>query len=277
MTDRDIIAAPLASDPQATGKTDKLMSEHQEILPADLDEKPKVDPQTQHGAEVLAEWRRKLNEQYGRHAEAEGIAPAADITAILDLIIQLPVEEAMEIALKAIETHGDDLNFPSHTMHKLETLVQGYKVAEMEPSEWEFELKCEAAVIHYHSPYPEVRAVTVPFDDPSEPVETIRSYVLGFALMAGSTALNTFFSPRQPSIQISGLVLQCILAPLGQAAARFLPDWGFTFRGVRHSLNPGPWSLKEQLWASIIIRISNGAGETYYTYIVQVGLLSDLR
>ena len=64
-------------------------------------------------------------------------------------------------------------------MTKIRRLVQGYKAADMEESDWLFDLKTEAAILHYHSPYPEVRAVTDPFDDPSIPVETFRAYVLG--------------------------------------------------------------------------------------------------
>ena len=85
-------------------------------------------------------------------------------------------------------------------MAKMQLLLQGYKAADMEESDWLFELKTEAAMLKYHSPYPEVRSVTDPFDDVNAPVETIRAYVLGMCFMAGCTALNSFFSPRQPAI-----------------------------------------------------------------------------
>lgn len=39
---------------------------------------------------------------------------------------------------------------------------------------------------------------------------------------------------------------------MGRALAYILPDWGFTIRGTRYTLNPGPWSSKEQLFATII-------------------------
>jgi hypothetical protein len=39
---------------------------------------------------------------------------------------------------------------------------------------------------------------------------------------------------------------------MGRAMALVLPDWGFTIRGKRYTLNPGPWSSKEQLFATII-------------------------
>jgi hypothetical protein len=39
---------------------------------------------------------------------------------------------------------------------------------------------------------------------------------------------------------------------MGRALAYILPDWGFRFRGKRYTLNPGPWSSKEQLFSTII-------------------------
>jgi OPT oligopeptide transporter protein len=39
---------------------------------------------------------------------------------------------------------------------------------------------------------------------------------------------------------------------MGRGLAFVLPDWGFTIRGTRYTLNPGPWSSKEQLFATII-------------------------
>lgn len=34
--------------------------------------------------------------------------------------------------------------------------------------------------------------------------------------------------------------------------AFILPDWGLTIRGKRYTVNPGPWTSKEQLFATII-------------------------
>ena len=154
-------------------------------------------------------------------------------------------------------------------MAKIKLLIEGYKVSDMESSDWSFEIRAEAAIIHYHSPYPEVRSVTSPFDDPDQPCETIRAYVLGMIFMGGATALNTFFSPRQPAISISSNVLQLLLAPCGQFLAKVLPDVGFTIRGKRWSLNPGPWSYKEQMLSTVMFTIASGAGGTYYVYLVQ--------
>ena len=148
--------------------------------------------------------------------------------------------------------------------------MHGEKASGLDGADYDFDLKAEAAIIHYHSPYPEVRAVSVPYDDPSIPCETFRSYLLGLIYMAGATSLNTFFSPRQPSISISTSVLQLFLAPSGMFLAKVLPDWGFTIFGTRYSLNPGPWTYKEQMFATILFNVANGPGQTYYIYLVQL-------
>jgi hypothetical protein len=39
---------------------------------------------------------------------------------------------------------------------------------------------------------------------------------------------------------------------MGRGLAYILPDWGFTRKGVRYTINPGPWTAKEQLFSTII-------------------------
>ncbi|KAH8885378.1 hypothetical protein GQ53DRAFT_770245 [Thozetella sp. PMI_491] len=46
-----------------------------------------------------------------------------------------------------------------------------------------------------------------------------------------------------------------IRLPVGKAAERFLPDWGITLFGVRHSLNPGPFNFKEHMLMSILASV----------------------
>ena len=207
----------------------------------------------QHAENADPDMRRKLVEAYGRRAEEDEVAPASDISLILDRILEMSDEEATNILVHANEVYSDDPNFSTVMYQKIQILLQGYKVADMEHVDWSFELRSIACMIYYHSPYPEVRAVTDPFDDPTIPVETLRCYVIGMCLMAGSSAINTFFSPRQPSINLSGLVLQCILAPCGQFCARFLPKWTIKCWRFNIALNPGPWTFKEQILATIMV------------------------
>lgn len=105
-----------------------------------------------------------------------------------------------------------------------------------------------------------MRSVTDPFDDPTVPIETFRAYVLGMTFMSGATLLNTFFSPRQPSISIGANVLQLLLAPCGIFMAKVMPRWKWTlpakfpfFGGCTFDTNPGPWNYKEQMLATIMV------------------------
>ena len=148
-------------------------------------------------------------------------------------------------------------------------LVQGPKQNDMEQADWSIAVRSQAALIHYFSPYPEVRSVTQPFDDPSIPVETLRAYFLGLAFQAGSTALSSFFEPRQPAISLSPPVLQLLLAPCGKLMAKIVPDWTLTVRGRRLCLNPGPWSLKEHVFATIMFTVAGTASGVYDVFLVQ--------
>lgn len=247
------------------------------------DEIRPVDEKIEHVAaerelgEQTPEMRNKIIAYYGRKAEDDDLAPAADVTVILEKILAMSEEDALDIIVNAMEYHRNDPNFPPGLMERLYQLSLGYKGADMEQDDWSFDLRTEAAMLHYHSPYPEVRSVTDPFDDPTVPVETVRAYFLGMAFMAGSTALNTFFSPRQPAISLGSNVLQLLLAPCGMFLAKVLPDWNWT---VPHAVpllggsvarwNPGPWTYKEQMLATICFAVASGAGGTYYVYLVQM-------
>lgn len=48
-----------------------------------------------------------------------------------------------------------------------------------------------------------------------------------------------------------------------------LPDWGVTVWGTRHSLNPGPWTFKEQMFATITFNIAIYTTNSYGMILVQ--------
>lgn len=214
--------------------------------------------------------RERMLDTMAQHFKHKpGSEPSESLVFMAHKMALLTTDEALAVLRKAVEVHADDPNFPSETMTKLTTLLRGRETWDVEDGDYDLELKAEAAIIHYHSPYPEVRSVTVPTeDDMSEPCETWRAYFLGVAFVTASTASNTFFSPRQPGIQITAQVLQLLLAPCGMFLARVLPVWGG--RDKWYSLNPGPWSYKEQMLATIIFTASEGRGRGFmFVYIVQ--------
>lgn len=102
-------------------------------------------------AGITPEMRAKVEAYYGRKAEEENLAPSADVVYILDKIALMSEEQAMEILVKAIDFHSIDPNFPGATMAKIKMLVQGQKASGLDPADYDFDLKTEAAIIHYVS------------------------------------------------------------------------------------------------------------------------------
>ncbi|KAK9464709.1 OPT oligopeptide transporter protein-domain-containing protein [Lipomyces arxii] len=171
----------------------------------------------------------------------------------------LSVTEGVEVLKAAVEYHASDENFPAVDMDRIRKLLKGPEYYEGSTEDYELDIKIEAALIKYHSPYPEVRAVCDPFDDSDQEVETLRMYVLGLAWVALSSFINQFFSQRQPRLAITSQACQILLYINGEFCAKFLPNWGFRLFGHRYSLNPGPWSHKEQMLATLMVNVASSS------------------
>ena len=97
------------------------------------------------------------------------------------------------------------------------------------------------------------------FDDPNTPCGTIRAWVIGVGFAVLLAFVNQLFSIRQPAIWIGSHIAQLLAYPIGTSLARWLPDWGVTLFGTRHSLNPGPFSKKEHMLISIMASVGGAA------------------
>jgi hypothetical protein len=84
-----------------------------------------------------------------------------------------------------------DYNFDTVFFEKIKLLVQGPEACGYEHGDWAYMTSRAAGYIHNWSPYAEVRAVTLPYDDPAEPCETFRAYFLGFFWVIIVTGVNT--------------------------------------------------------------------------------------
>lgn len=64
-------------------------------------------------------------------------------------------------------------------------------------------------------------------------------------------------------------MIQILLYPCAKFLEWVLPDWGITVFGARHSLNPGPWTFKEQMFATITYNIAIYTTNSYTMILVQ--------
>lgn len=211
------------------------------------------------------------------------------VTFMIEKIQLLSVGEALGILKEYLIEHDEDVNIPTDEYNFIEQLVKadGTPVAgrslgksdrsekhladvsvetlgsDMESSEyeifdWALQVRLEAALIAFHSPYPEVRSVTDPYDDPSIPVETVRVYILGIIWTCVGAFINQFFAERQPGISLLSSVVQLLLYPCGLALQYILPKKKFKVWKYTIDLNPGPWNHKEQMLATIFYSVSGG-------------------
>jgi hypothetical protein len=136
------------------------------------------------------------------HSLLEELAPNGEGEYILERIDQMDEEEAFDIIQESIEFFKDDWNFPSDMRERMGRYIKGPK----EYGEfYERDLKIDAVMLKYSSPYPGVRAVAEIIDDQSTPIETFRAYFLGIGWAIIGTFMSTFFNSRFPSIGMSML------------------------------------------------------------------------
>ena len=115
------------------------------------------------------------------------------------------------------------------------------------------------------SPYPEVRAAVLNYDE-DVPANTIRAWTIGMTLVVVGASMNTLFSLRAPSIGLGALIAQIIAWPLGHGWAKVMPTRQHTTFGLKWSLNPGPFNIKEH--SIIVVMASVSFGAAYATDIL---------
>ncbi|KAL6546865.1 Oligopeptide transporter 3 [Orobanche minor] len=112
----------------------------------------------------------------------------------------------------------------------------------------------------------EVALVVPETDDPTLPVMTFRSWVLGLSSCTILIFLNTFFIYRTQPLSISAILMQIAVLPIGKFMAATLPEKEYTaFGRWRFSLNPGPFNIKEHVIITVMANcgVSIGGGDAY--------------
>ncbi|CAH2352877.1 oligopeptide transporter 2 [[Candida] railenensis] len=175
-----------------------------------------------------------------------------------NLANQLDRKDVEKVSTESVNINSDADGQLEANQHDYLTIV-----------DWDLQVRLEAAIVAYHSPYPEVRSVTLPFDDPNTPVETLRAYVIGIIWLGIGAFINQFFAERQPSISMSTAVAQLFLYPSGLIWYTIFPDVTVPLGKFSFRLNPGPWTYKEQMFATIIYSVASGSQYISYNIYSQ--------
>ncbi|KAI5969094.1 OPT6 [Candida margitis] len=210
---------------------------------------------------------------------------------IIGIVDKMDISEAVEILRNALVEHKNDVNFLQEDYHLLERLVHSIPQDEeigktdiitdedishshnknktyLHIFDWSLQARLEAALIHYHSPYPEIRAISDPIDDTEILVETFRCYFIGFFWTFVGSIINSFFVHRMPNISLSSHTIQILLLPCGKLWEKLVPEKRISLGSFSFDLNPGPWTYKEMMLSSIIYSCSAGVPYSIYNIFV---------
>lgn len=131
-----------------------------------------TDPEkTPHNVGEEENWGNQIP-----HEMLETLAPNGESEYILDKINNFSEEDAINVVAESLEFHSDDWNFPSDMRARMGRLLQGRKLY---GEFYDRDLRIDATMMKYSSPYPGVRSVQELELNENVPVETIRAYFLG--------------------------------------------------------------------------------------------------
>jgi OPT family oligopeptide transporter len=104
----------------------------------------------------------------------------------------------------------------------------------------------------------QVRAAVRPYDDPSLPCSTTRSWTIGLTLTTLGAGINCLISLRNPSIAITTYAIQLIAYPLGLFWDIIFPDKELQLfnTNIKFNFRPGRFNFKEH---TIIVVMANAA------------------
>ncbi|CDR38816.1 CYFA0S02e06260g1_1 [Cyberlindnera fabianii] len=192
-----------------------------------------------------------------------------DLLYLLDKLTSMSDARALEIMQETVDDHVEDTNFPADDWAFFNSVLNGELDFENDPK-INFKGRLLAVLAYYHSPYPEIRSVTDVYNNPDDYVETIRSYTIAIIWVIVASGVNEFFSHRQPSIKLYTSVISILMYPCGKAWEYIMPKVNVPwFGGKRIPLNPGPYTYKEQMFASLLTAVSGNSVYVSYNIVTQ--------
>jgi OPT family small oligopeptide transporter len=144
------------------------------------------------------------------------------------------------------KTHQWDPNLPQEKIDELTAAIQDGDPEAVRRAQADFT---------EDSPYEQVRAA-VKNSDGGEPANTVRAWFLGMLFVTAASGINMFLSMRSPAINFPAIVVLLLVYPCGHLCSRLAPTRQFNTFGVRWTLNPGPFNIKEHSLITIMAGIS---------------------
>lgn len=212
----------------------------------------------------------------------EGVVPhnvldeekTADIASPTQSLGEESKEDAFAQLRELYAEHALDYNFPSDLLQRAKDAIENENADPNQENTRKLvaEFHFQKELAENDSPYPEVRAVVDPVDDPSTPVNTFRVWVLGTFFAILGTGIDQFFSLRYPGLSIYSYLIQFLSYPCGLLMAKVLPTSRIPLGRLSFTLNPGPFNQKEHMLITIMSNVAFGGfnGTAYVTYILQV-------
>ncbi|KAJ5160997.1 hypothetical protein N7492_006389 [Penicillium capsulatum] len=93
-------------------------------------------------------------------------------------------------------------------------------------------------------------------NDPTEPILTLRMWVLGIVFCIVASGLNTLYTLRTPSITVSASCVLLLAYPLGKLWEKTVPRRNVSLGFWSFILNPGPFNTKEHTLIYIMSNLS---------------------
>lgn len=152
------------------------------------DRKNEIDAEDQFPPEG---WFERLKAEYTGQHGGETLPAGCDPDRMVAAILTLNEDESVQVLEDLLVSQREDYTIDRQMMARLRELIRGNKACDMEQGEWAYEVCKRAGLCHNWSPYAEVRAVTLPYDDADEACESFRAYVLGYFWVCVCTAVNT--------------------------------------------------------------------------------------
>lgn len=168
--------------------------DHQETMEKSLgvsfDEKAGTEG-SQESWSPSEEWLERFKSEYTGQHGGETLPPGSDPDRVAEAIFTMSVTQSMDRLKSTIEEQAQDYSFDTALMQRCKDLVEGHAACDMDSGDWNYQVCRTAGLIHNWSPYAEVRAVTLPYDEPEETCESFRAWFLGLFWVVICTGINT--------------------------------------------------------------------------------------